>query len=58
MKNLGEEPRIPRVQSAHVHSDHRAKYSSKSPDRRRRHLNRPKSTSVQRPSSLVRYLFN
>jgi hypothetical protein len=50
-EELPEQPRIPRVQSAHINTDHRAKYSSKSPTRRRRQLNRPKS------SSLVKYFF-
>ncbi len=45
----------PRVQSAHVHNDRRRKPPSKSPTRRSRYLNRPKSTSVQRSSPLVKH---
>jgi len=47
----------PRVQSAHIHDDHRQKSSSKSPIRRSRYLNRPKSSSVQRSSPSVKLFF-
>lgn len=50
------QPRILRVQSAHVNNDHHRKHSSKSPTPHRRYLNRPKSSSAPPSSSLVNYL--
>ena len=51
------QPRVLRVRSAITNDDHHRKYLSKSPTPRRRHLNRPKSSSVPpRSSSLVKYL--
>ncbi len=45
----------PRVQSAHVHNDQRRRLTSKSPVRRSRYLNRPKSSSVQRLTPSVKH---
>ncbi len=50
------QPRILRVQSAHINNDHHRKHSSKSPTPHRRYLNRPKSSSAPPSSSLVNYL--
>jgi len=47
----------PRVQSARIHNDDREKSSFKSPIRRSRYLNRPKSSSVHRSSPSVKHFF-
>lgn len=47
-KFVEQKPRLSRVQSAHADNDHHKKYSSKSPNRHRHYLNRPKSSLPQR----------